>query len=52
MGSSIVLDVNDKADEVAVPGNVSTFDVGALIDSSLRGLTGIGLPSGSSEVVR
>lgn len=52
VGSSIVLDVNDKADEVAVPGNVSTFDVGALIDSSLRGLTGIGLPSGSSEVVR
>ena len=52
VGSSIVLDVNDKADEVAVPGNVSTFDVGALIDSSLRGLTGIGLPSGTSEVVR
>ena len=50
-GSSVVLDVNDKADEIAVPGNVSTFDVGALIDRSLRGLTGIGLPSGSSEVV-
>ncbi len=47
-GSSIVLDVNDKADEVAVPGNVSTFDVGALIDNFLGGLTGNGVGSSST----
>lgn len=50
-GSSIVLDVNDKAAEVAAPGNVLTFDVGALIDNFLSGMTGNGLESSSTDVV-
>lgn len=36
---------------MAAPGNVSTFDVGALIDNFLSGMTGNGLESSSTDVV-
>lgn len=36
-GSSVIFDVNDRADELAAPTDISSFDVGALIGSFLGG---------------
>ena len=50
-GSSVVLDINDKADGLSAPTNVSSFDVGALLDDLLNGM-GTGMDnrlSGSSS---
>lgn len=38
-GTEIVLDVDDSADEVKVPDDVSSFDLGAVIDDLLEGFT-------------
>lgn len=37
-GSSVVFDIDDSADAVSVPTDVSTFDVGALLDDFLKNL--------------
>jgi hypothetical protein len=39
-GTRVVVDVDDDADEVEVPDNVSTFDVGKLIDQFLEAMSG------------
>jgi hypothetical protein len=39
-GSRIVVDVDDDAEQVAVPTNVSSFDVGKLIDQFMQAFTG------------
>ena len=38
-GSFVVLDVNDHADALTAPSDVSTFDVGALLDDLLNSFT-------------
>jgi hypothetical protein len=37
-GSSVVLDVDDSAGQVSAPTNVSSFDIGDLLDSFLSGV--------------
>jgi hypothetical protein len=39
-GSRVVVDVDDSADQLKVPSDVSSFDVGALIDEFLQGMQG------------
>jgi hypothetical protein len=49
-GAEVIVDIDDRADEVAVPDNVSSFDVGALLDQLLQGFSegvGAGVSAGS-----
>ncbi len=39
-GTEVIFDFDDSADEVQVPDNVSDFDLGAVIDQLLEGLSG------------
>lgn len=45
-GSFVVLDVDDAAAPVTAPTDVSSFDVGALIDTFLQGFSGAGSSTG------
>lgn len=44
-GTSVVFDVDDSADEVTVPSNVSSFDIGVLLDQLLEGFSAGGSTS-------
>jgi hypothetical protein len=44
-GVQVKVDVDDSADELEVPGNLSTVDLGALLDELLSGFFGLGDPS-------
>lgn len=46
-GSLVTMQIDDSADEVQVPDDVSSADVGALVQGALTGLTGLG--SGTSS---
>jgi hypothetical protein len=39
-GASVVFDLDDSADEVKAPSDVSSFDVGALFDDFVQGFSG------------
>jgi hypothetical protein len=48
-GASVVFDVDDSAQEVSVPSDLSSFDVGSLFDDFLKGVSS-GAESGSGSV--
>jgi hypothetical protein len=50
VGTTLILDVDDAADEVRAPTDVSSFDIGALLDEVLSSFSGEGAAGSSSSL--
>lgn len=50
-GSLVTIDVDDSADEVTVPDDVSSVDLGALVQNAVSGLSSLSSGSGTATAV-